>query len=373
MKKKLAIIGGSYLQLPLVKKAQEMGLEVHCFAWEDGAVCKDVADYFYPISIVEKETILNKCREIGIDGITSIASDLAVITVNYIAEHMGLIGNKDKYSRIQTNKFQMRQCFENNGVPSPHYCRVHIGDPLPVVDDWRWPLIVKPTDRSGSRAVLKVDSYEQMRIAVDDAVNASFAKEAIIEEYISGAEVSVEAITWKGHHYILQITDKVTTEEHFVEIAHHQPSLLPESIKAKIRSTVLHALTALHIEYGASHSEIKITENGDLYVMEIGARMGGGFIGSHLVPLSTGYDFMKGVIDIALGVFAPPVATLDKCSGVYFLVQETAYLAEIINNARLYPDIVLAERTDDRILPAISESDRTGYIIYQSDKRLYFD
>ena len=188
MKKKLAIIGASYLQFPLVKKAQELGLEVHCFAWEEGAVCKDIADYFYPISIVEKEIILDKCREIGIDGITSIASDLAVITVNYVAEHLGLIGNKDEYSRIQTNKFLMRQCFEHNGVPSPHYCRVHAGDPLPVVDDWRWPLIVKPTDRSGSRAVLKVESYEQMRIAVDDAVNASFAKEAIIEEFISGSE-----------------------------------------------------------------------------------------------------------------------------------------------------------------------------------------
>ena len=55
---KLAVIGGNYFQLPLVKKAQEMGLEVHCFAWEEGVVCKDVADYFYPISIVEKEHIL---------------------------------------------------------------------------------------------------------------------------------------------------------------------------------------------------------------------------------------------------------------------------------------------------------------------------
>lgn len=59
---KLAIIGGSYLQLPLVKKTKMMGLETHYFSWQDGAVCADVADYFYPISIIEKEAILEKCQ-----------------------------------------------------------------------------------------------------------------------------------------------------------------------------------------------------------------------------------------------------------------------------------------------------------------------
>lgn len=104
MKKKLAIIGGSYLQLPAVLKAKELGYEVHCFAWRDGAVCEAYADYFYPISIVEKEEILKECMRIGIDGITSIASDVAVLTVNYVASRMGLISNPDEYSEITTNK-----------------------------------------------------------------------------------------------------------------------------------------------------------------------------------------------------------------------------------------------------------------------------
>lgn len=92
--KKLAIIGASYLQLPLVKKAKEMRLEVHCFAWAEGAcVCKENADYFYPISIVEKEEILKVCQEVGIDGIRTIASDVAAPTVAYVANKMGLVGN----------------------------------------------------------------------------------------------------------------------------------------------------------------------------------------------------------------------------------------------------------------------------------------
>lgn len=370
MKKKLAIIGGSYLQLPLVKKAKEMGLEVHCFAWEEGAVCKGVADCFYPISIIEKDVILEKCRSIGIDGITSIASDLAVLTVNYVVEQLGLTGNKDMYSLIQTNKYLMRCRFDEANVPSPHFAIIHSSQTVPSFDGWKWPLIVKPTDRSGSRAVSKVTNQDELQNAIKEAIAVSFAKEAIVEEFVTGSEVSVESISWEGRHYILQITDKVTTPEHFVEIAHHQPSLLPDVIQERIRSVVTNALTALHIENGAGHSEVKITEKGDLFIMEVGARMGGGFIGSHLVPLSTGYDYMRGVIEVALGTFHPPVATLNRCSGVFFLVQETSYLADIIENAHEYPDIVLAERTDDRILPAVSESNRTGYVIYQSDKRL---
>lgn len=370
MKRKIAIIGGSYLQLPLVQKAQEMGLEVHCFAWEEGAVCKDVADFFYPISIVEKALILDKCREIGINGITSIASDLAVLTVNYVAGQMGLVGNDDQYSFVQTNKYLMRQCFDRNGLPSPRFYLVQGEGALPTFEKWHWPLIVKPTDRSGSRAVCRVTDKNQLVRAVHDAMDASFAKEAIVEEFVTGKEVSVEAISWKGKHFILQITDKVTTDEHFVEIAHHQPSLLPERVQKRIRAVVENALTALHIENGASHSELKITSSGDLKIMEIGARMGGGFIGSHLVPLSTGYDYMRGVIEIALGSFTEPVLNSGAYSGIFFLVEDTAYLAEIIKHPEYYPDIVIAERTSDSILPAISESDRTGYLIYKSNHRI---
>ena len=122
-KKKLAVIGASYLQLPLVRKAQEMGLEVHCFAWEDGAVCKDVADYFYPIDVKKKEEILEVCQRVGINGITTIAADLPVPTINYVASRMGLISNSDEYSQTTTNKHMMHRCFLENASlrPSSHW------------------------------------------------------------------------------------------------------------------------------------------------------------------------------------------------------------------------------------------------------------
>lgn len=366
MKKKLAIIGGSYLQLPVVKKAKDMGVETHCFSWRDGAVCADVADYFYPISIIEKEEILRKCQEIGIDGITTIASDTAVVTVNYVASKMGLRSNADEYSEITTNKYKMRQCFSENNVPSPKFALVDDTKQYQIMG-FKFPLIVKPTDRSGSRGVEKVLDPVQLGDAIQRAQGESFEHKAIIEEFVTGREISVESISNEGEHFILQITDKVTTgAPYFVELEHHQPSSLPVDVQEKVRIIVLHALDALHVQYGASHSELKITEDGDIKVIEIGARMGGDFIGSNLVQLSTGYDFLKGVIEVALGEFHDPQITEHSYSGVYFLSKETERLKTVIENWREFPEIVEAEITDNELHHIECSGDRSGYLIYRS-------
>lgn len=370
--KKLAIIGASYLQKPLVEKCRELGIYSICFAWEDGAVCKDSCNKFYPISTVDKDAILKVCQEEMIDGITTIASDVATLTVNYVAEKMGLISNPDDYSETTTNKYLMRQCFLDNGVPSPKFTLADDNNHYHITG-FKFPLIVKPTDRSGSRGVEKVLDPVQLEEAIARAQKESFEHKAIIEEFVTGREISVESISYEGKHTILQITDKVTTgAPFFVELEHHQPSSLPEDIKSQVKEIVLHALDALHIQYGASHSELKITEDGDIKVIEIGARMGGDFIGSNLVQLSTDYDFLKGVIEVALGDFHEPVITENQYSGVYFLSKETERLKPIIENWKKYPEIVEAEITDPILRMIKCSADRSGYLIYKSGSRLNF-
>ena len=199
---KMAIIGASYLQKPLVMKAKEMGLYTICFAWEDGAVCKDLCDRFYPISTVDKEEILKVCQEEKIDGITTIASDVATLTVNFVAEKMGLIGNPDKYSQTATNKYLMRQCFMEHNVPSPKYCLTN-GTIPEVTKSFTFPVIVKPTDRSGSRGVEKVEDERELKAAIVRACVESFQKKAVIEEFVEGREISVESISFNGKHHIL--------------------------------------------------------------------------------------------------------------------------------------------------------------------------
>lgn len=297
----IAIIGASYLQLPLIEKAKDMGYITHVFAWAANDVGENAADYFYPISIVEKDIILEKCREIGICGICSIASDLAAITVNYVAYHLGLPGNGLEATHRSTNKHLMRETFEEHGDPSPKSYLVDLNTDLSALN-LSLPVIVKPIDRSGSRGIYKVDSAGEIEKAVTSAIKEGFEKKALIEEFVEGKEYSVEYISYKGKHYFLAITLKYTTgSPYFIEIGHLEPAPVDFKTLGRIKCVVEHALNSLGLTNGASHSEIKITDDGTIKIIEIGGRMGGDCIGSHLVHYSTGIDFVRGVIQVACG------------------------------------------------------------------------
>ncbi|MBX2924897.1 MAG: ATP-grasp domain-containing protein [Chitinophagaceae bacterium] len=372
MGKKLAIIGGSYLQLPIVKKAVEMDIETHCFSWEDGAVCKDIASFFYPISITEKDQILEECKRINIDGITSIASDVAVSTVNYITAALELPGNPDTITANVTNKYKMRQALVAGGLRTPGYKLVTHKDKITpeITDPLKYPLIVKPVDRSGSLGVYKIENETSVVNALEQALRFSFCKQVIIEEFIEGRELSIESISWDYEHFILAYTDKYTTgAPHFVELAHHQPAVLSQKLRERIKQITHNALKALGVKVGAAHTEIKVTERGDIYIIEVGARMGGDFIGSNLVRLSTGYDYLAGVIDVSLGRFVIPELSETGYAGIYFLSKETAEILPFIENHELYDEIVSAELINKNLIPVEKSSDRSGYFIYCGNKR----
>lgn len=368
--KTVAVIGASYLQRPLVLKAKEMGLKVICFAWADGAVCSEIADRFFPVSIVEKEEILEICRQEGIDGICTIASDTAAPTVAYVAGKLGLPGNTYEASLKANDKFLMREAFSQAGIKCPGYLRILSVDDA-LSKDWNYPVIVKPCDRSGSLGVRKAMNEEELIEGAQKALGFSFKHQAIIEEYIEGREVSVEFISCRGTHYPITVTDKVTTgSPHFVELEHHQPADLSPEINYRLYETTRMALDALGITDGASHTEYRITDQGENFIIELGARMGGDFIGSDLVRLSTGYDFVKGVILVALDEFMVPEFTKKKCSGVYFLCSETERLLPLFEAEKKDSHIVSVERTDNILKEVSCSGDRSGYLIYQADKRV---
>lgn len=376
-RKTLAVIGASYLQLPLVRHAKEMGLRVICFAWPEGAVCAESCDTFYPISIVDRESILDVCRRERIDGVTSIASDVAVPTMAYIAEKMGLPGNSVESADKSTNKYLMRLALSASGAPCPKFKVVDqsVAGTFQV-EDMNYPLIVKPTDRSGSMGVTRVEEEQSLRSAVGDAIAASFCGKAIVEECITDMrEISVEGISWEGEYNFLQVTDKITTgAPHYVELAHHQPAQVPEDLKERIIDVVKKGVKALGIRYGATHAELMLTPDGRIYITEIGARMGGDFIGSDLVMLSTGYDFLEGVIRCALGEFTGiRHAKHARCSGVWFYAPETKWVRHVIDEAAgtgKPSEIVRSELQRDCLQELAKSADRSGYFIYAGERRI---
>ena len=370
--KKILIIGASYLQLPLIKKAKDIGLETHVFAWEEGAVGKKISDFFYPISIIEKERILEVAKSISPDGVISIASDLAIATVNYLSNKLGLIGNTMETTRQTTNKYIMRKKLMSGGFPCPEFVLCHEGTYIEP-NDFQYPVIVKPTDRSGSRGITKVLQQDKLTKAIERAKKESFNSEVLIEEFIKGNEISVEMISCKGKHFPLAITDKITSgDPYFVEFEHHQPSAIGDKCSEEILSMVTSALDCLGVENGASHSELLLTSDGRNVFVEIGARMGGDCIGSDLVELSTGYDFVKGVIEIALDTFTGVKKKQSNYSGIYFIKNNSGKVIEVEDKTCKYSQIIRKEinvKLGDKLNPIMESGDRLGYYIYSDIKK----
>lgn len=364
--KKLAIIGANKPLESFYKQAKKLGYYLIGIAYEEGAICKKYCDKFYPISFADKESVLEVCKKEKIDGIISFSLESALPTLIYVAQSMGLVSNSFECAKKLENKYSMRECFTANGIPNPLYKIVRSKDELDIVNI-PYPCIVKPVDSGGSQGVTKVNNFTELRKAFDRAIEYSRKGGVIIEQYIDGREFSVEYISHNGKHYHLQITDKTTSgEPYFVELAHHQPAQIPINIVDRIKCMVEKALTVLSIENSASHTEIKLNSKGELYIIEIGARMGGDCITSDLVRLSTGYDMVKGCIELATGSFRVPKIENRCFSGIYFYSNLTPFVADVISNRNMYPEIVEVELEPKPITETKCNADRMGYFIYRS-------
>lgn len=367
--KKIAIIGANEFQKRLVLKAREMCIETHVFAWEEGAVAKEVSDYFYPVSIIDKDGILNVLKKIQVNGICSIASDLAMPTVNYIAHQLNLISNSRECTILTTNKFEMRKRLQEKEMPIPEYQLIK-----EMIDiDYgkiNYPVIVKPIDRSGSRGIYKANNKQELKSAIKKAKEVSFIDDILIEEYIEGKEYSVEAISQKGVHKILQITEKFTSgAPNFIESAHLSPARIDNNVKDQVCKVIEKSLEVLEVKNGASHSEIKISPEGDIKIIEIAARMGGDFIGSDMVKISTGFDFVKSVIKVAIGEnidFSHPTSNNISLVKFIFDVEDVQRFDKVKTE---YPTIVKDFYISSKMRNVTDSSTRNGYCILEIQNR----
>ena len=371
--KKLAIIGASELQNPLIEKAREKGFETHVFAWRAGDVGERTADVFHAISIVEKDAILEECRRIGIDGICTIASDLANVTVGHVACALGLVGNSPECVAASTNKRLMRECFARAHSPSPRSRTVREGMTF-TGDDLSFPVIVKPTDRSGSRGVTKVLRASDLPAALAEAFEVSFDGCALVEDFATGDEFSIECFSWEGAHTLCAVTKKYTTgAPHFIERGHEEPSGLSVEVVDRLRAVVFSALDALGVRVGASHAEVKIDPSGAMNIIEIGSRMGGDCIGSDLVPLTTGIDYVGAVVDAAVGhkpdLDVHPERACGNAAVRYLFDEDDVALLERVRNE--HPSWLVKEDCHPEAAAAVSDSStRWGFFVVAGGEAL---
>lgn len=364
-KMKLAVIGASYGQLPICLKAKEMGLEVHCFAWPKGAICKDVVDYFHPVSIVDKDEIVRLCSSLNIDGVVSNASELAAEIVAYVSEKLGLNGTSYKVLEQLHDKYFVRQLSERiEGLSKIKFYEFE-GKDLGI-----YPCVVKPCEGSAKSGVSFVKDKEEFTKAIQYARESTEGK-IIVEEFILGKELSVESISFKGTHQVIQITDKDSSSApHFVELGHHQPAAISDKLKEKIEITIPQLLSTVGYENGASHIEIKYNGD-DIYLIEANLRGGGDDISNKLVQMSSGLDYLRCIIEVALGIYHSPVKiSKPSFAGIYYLCKQTEDYLPFFEQAKGESWFVDGEIKNRNLKESHSNYERDGYLIYKSDEKI---
>ncbi len=361
------MFGANLPLLNFYKRAKALGYETHSFAWTDGAVCSDFADYYYPISYTDIDKVAAICKENKVEAVTAFSLESALPYVYKLAQKMGWSYPSLKNRTLCENKLTMRKEFALNGVSIPFFeDTADIGFRLEEL-----PVIVKPIDSGGSRGVTKVSRIEDLSKAIARAKSFSSKGRVLIEQYIDGPEYSVEAISHNGIHHIVAITEKVTSgSPNFVELAHFQPALLSESRKVKLMDLVEKALTVLDYTEGPSHTEVRFDHSGNCFIIEVGTRLGGDFISSDLVRLSTGYDMVQASIELSLGNFYPPQQTFSKFSGVYFKCSETMQMWKDIELWKSKEFCVESDEWSNESKLLTESADRSGYFIFQHDQPL---
>lgn len=375
--KKIMILGASILQLPAIEKAIEMGLEViavdmnpHAIGFGKEGVIKEV------ISTIDTPAILEAAKKHNIDGIMTLATDMPMQSVAAVCQELGLVGIDSDTALKATNKAFMRDALRKAGVPIPIYFRVkdinEFKNAVNEIINLGYKCIIKPADNSGSRGVDLLAESTDFEAAYEYTRQFSRGGEIVVEEYMEGPEVSVETLAVGGEVNVIQITDKVTTgAPYFVEMGHSQPSQLDEAIKNRIKEVAIAANKAIGIKNGPSHTEIKVTKEGPK-IVELGARLGGDCITTHLVPLSTGIDIVKCSIQIALGVAPDFVSKFQQGSAI-------RYLDSVVGRIRRFRGLEMAEALKgvkqvsivhgigEEVGEIKSSGDRIGFVIAQAE------
>ena len=371
--KSVLVFGCGELQRSIIGRAHKMGLFVVGIDPCAEAFCKNDVDAFEVVGGQDLEGTCAVVEKYGIDAIVTAATDKPLVMMARIAEKYGFPFFSVDTARWSTDKFQMKERFELGGIP---HAKGRLISRLEEAEGLVYPFIVKPRDNSGSRGVKLCCDREELRESMAEALEYSHLDSVLVEEYIEGPEYSIESLHYDGMSEVIQYTEKKTTEFPYnVELGHKQPALLTDEQKETICEIVNRIGSALRFENCPSHTELKINDRG-IFVIETSPRLGGDFITSTLVPLSTGINMEDQLLNIALG---EPVDTktgrVDKASGIEYFQFREGVVKSInphIKDIKVFY-LKLDLKEGDQVNPITSSLNRYGEFIIRAKDRNVLD
>lgn len=371
MSKKLLMLGGGFLQCFVIRKAKELGYYVYCLDANPNAMGFGIADEYAVINIVDEIRCLKFAREKKVDGVLTAATDFSVLTMSYIAQEMGLPGINYNSAKTIKNKAAVRKClFDAKADDTGYSYEITKLDEIPtILPQIQFPIMMKPVDGSGSRGASKVENEFDFENACRFAMEGSITHRAVAEPFVVGKEYGVESFVDNGEIHVLAVMQKdMTLPPYYAELGHAIPSGLPKFVDEKIKECVRRALIALGVNHGSVNMDLLISEDYSVHIVDVGARMGGNLIGSHIIPAGTGIDYMGNMIKAAVGDETDwePVSTPVPVA--------TKLLALSPGKVKALPDFQLLEKEQnvtiehhlhngDTITPYRTNLDGCGYVV----------
>ena len=371
-KKAVLFFGVGPLQESIIGRAKKMGLYTVGIDPCADATCKGCVDAFEVVGGQDFEGTCVVVDKYSIDAIVTAATDKPLVMMARIAEKYGFPFYSVETAQWSTDKFQMKQRFMDGGVPC---AKGRLVKSVNEVEDFEYPVIIKPRDNSGSRGVKLCRSKEELEASMSEAFEVSKLDTVLVEEFIEGPEYSIEGLHHDGKSEVIQFTEKKTTEFPYnVELGHIQPANISEGNQQKIREIVAKIGRALNFENCPSHTELKINERG-IYVIETSPRLGGDYITSTLTPLSTGVNVEDELLKVALGQTINPVPKPVQYSGVRFFAFEEGSIIKHVPDekfVRSWPHVVdfsFNLKEGKEVNRITSSLNRYGQLILQAGNR----
>lgn len=384
--KTLWIVSGGLEAVPGIMRAKAMGLHVVVSDGNSRAPGAAIADDFVLASTYNISATVSAAADYQrtvrpLDGVICMAADVP-ITVASVAAELGLPGIPVEAARLSSDKLAMKQRFAAAGIPIPWFCRIESGDHLLKMSRERgFPLVIKPVDSRGARGVLKLNPEIDLNWSYRHAREHSPSGKVILEEYLDGPQISTESVLIEGRGFTPGFTDRnYEYLDHFapnlIENGGQQPSSLSDEEQRDVKRYAENAGVAMGIQTGIAKGDMVLTKEGPK-VIEIAARLSGGWFSSDQIPLATGVDLIGAAIKLALGENVAPEELKPRFQkGVairYFFPDKGRIVA--IRGVEKALEIAGVHKIDffmnkgDVVEPVTNHTKRVGYVITVGESR----
>ena len=373
--KRILVLGAGKYYVRVFAEIQQLGYKVITIDRSPNAEGFSFADAFEVVDITDKEGALGVAKRYNVDGVMAI-NDFGVRAAAYVAQSLGLVGISMETAHAANDKGIMREVWQKAGLPIPAFKVIStLEEASEAADEIGFPVVMKPTDcGGGGRGISIVGNRDEVEWSFNLA--APFAKNnrIIVEDFLDGIEMTIEALTYKGKTQILAMSDKYKPEMRYrVATRLNYPAFFPEEVLGEVREVVIEAVKAIGIENGASHTEVIVTDTGPKLV-EMGARGGGGHIFSTIVKQVAGVNMVQELAKILTDA-KPDLATKYQRGCVYGFFHPSPGILKMVHGLEKAEaeegviDIGIFKSIGDKVGDLFDSLQRVGFFVVGASSR----